>query len=123
MQMNVTLWIVQGLLAFAFIAAGGMKVVAYEKYKAQPEKNGPAGIPRGVTTFIGVAEVAGALGIVLPMATNIAPSLSAWAAVGLAAIMLLAIGFHLRRHESPAAPGILFLLAVFVVFGRFSQWR
>jgi hypothetical protein len=41
---------------------------------------------------------------------------------GLATIMLLAIGFHVCRHESPAAPVILFLLAVFVVFGRFSHW-
>jgi hypothetical protein len=35
--------------------------------------------------------------------------------------MLLAIGFHLRRHESPAAPAVLFLLAAFVVFERFSH--
>jgi len=72
--MNVTLWIVQGLLAFAFIAAGGMKVFAYEKYKAMPEKkNGPTGPSRGLITFIGMAEIAGSLGIVVPMATNIAP--------------------------------------------------
>jgi uncharacterized membrane protein YphA (DoxX/SURF4 family) len=121
--MNVTLWIVQGLLAFAFIAVGAMKLFAYEKFKAQSEKKGPNGITRGLAAFIGVAEVAGALGIVLPMATNIAPWLSPWAAVGLATIMLLAIGFHVRRHESPAAPVILFLLAAFVGFGRFSQWR
>ena len=38
-------------------------------------------------------------------------------------MMLLAIGFHLRRHESPVAPGILFLRAAFVVFERFSRWR
>jgi uncharacterized membrane protein len=120
--MNVILWIVQGLLAFAFIAVGAMKVFAYEKYKALSKKNGPTGITRGLATFIGVAEISGGLGMVLPMATNIAPSLSPWAAVGLSTIMLLAVGFHLRRHESPAAPGILFLLAVFVVFGRFSHW-
>jgi uncharacterized membrane protein YphA (DoxX/SURF4 family) len=120
--MNVALWIVQGLLAIAFIASGGMKVFAYEKYKAMPEKkNGPTGPSRGLITFIGMAEIAGSLGIVLPMATNIAPWLSPWAAIGLAIIMLLAIGFHVRRHESVAAPVILFLLAGFVVFGRFSH--
>jgi uncharacterized membrane protein YphA (DoxX/SURF4 family) len=120
--MNLAIWIVQGLLAFAFIAAGGMKLFAYEKYKTQSEKNGPTGVTRGLAAFIGIAEIAGALGIVLPMATNTAPWLSPWAAVGLATIMLLAIVFHLRRHESPAAPAILFLLAAFVVFGRFSHW-
>jgi hypothetical protein len=101
------------------MVVGAMKLFAYEKFKARSEKNGPAGITRGLATFIGVAELAGGLGIVLPTATHIARSLSLWAAVGLSTIMLLAIGFHLRRHESPVAPGILFLLAVFVVFGRF----
>ena len=120
--MNLAIWIVQGLLALAFIAAGAMKLFAYEKYKTQSEKNGPTSISRGLVTFIGIAEIAGALGIVLPMATNIAPWLSPWAAIGLAIIMLLAIGFHVRRHESVAVPVILFLLAGFVVFGRFSHW-
>jgi uncharacterized membrane protein len=121
--MNVPLWIVQSLLAFAFMAAGGMKLFAYEKYKATSEKNGPSGLTRELISFIGIAELAGAIGIVLPMAAGFAPWLSAWAAVGLSTIMLLAIGYHVRRHESPVAPGILFLLAAFVVFGRFSQWR
>ena len=121
--MNVALWIVQALLAFAFIAAGATKVFAYEKYKAMSEKkNGRTSLSRGLITFIGMAEIAGSLGVVLPMATNIAPWLSAWAAIGLAIIMLLAIGFHVRRHESVAVPVILFLLAGFVVFGRFSHW-
>ena len=121
--MNVALWIVQGLLAFAFIAAGAMKVFAYEKYKAMSEKkNSRTSLSRGLITFIGMAEIAGSLGVVLPMATNIAPWLSPWAAIGLAIIMLLAIGFHVRRHESVAVPVILFLLAGFVVFGRFSHW-
>ena len=69
--MNVALWIVQGLLAFAFIAAGAMKLFAYEKYKATSEKqNGPNGLTRGLISFIGVAELAGAIGIVLPMAAR-----------------------------------------------------
>jgi putative oxidoreductase len=120
--MNLILWIVQGLLAFVFIAVGSLKLFAYEKFKAQSEKKGPVGITRGLAAFIGFAEIVGGLGIVLPMAANIAPSLSLWAAVGLSTIMLLAIGYHLRRHESAVAPGILLLLAVFVLFGRFSHW-
>ena len=116
--MNTALWVVQGLLALAFLAAGGMKVFAYEKYKATSEKNGPSGLTRGLITFIGIAELAGAIGVVLPMAVNVAPGLSAWAAVGLATVMLLAIGYHLRRRESAAAPAILLALAVFVAIGR-----
>jgi hypothetical protein len=93
--------------------------LSIHNFKAQSERNGPAGITRGLAAFIGVAELAGDLGIVLPMATHVARSLRLWAAVGLSTIMLLAIGFHLRRHESPVAPGILLLLAVLVVLGRF----
>jgi hypothetical protein len=57
-----------------------MKLFAYEKFKVQSETNGPAGITRGLATFIGVPELAGGLGIVLPMSTHIARSLSLWAA-------------------------------------------
>jgi hypothetical protein len=106
----------------AFIAAGGMKVFAYEKYKAMSEKKAPAGITRGLAAFIGIAELAGAFGLVLPMATGVAPWLSAWAAVGLATVMLLAVGYHVRPRESPAVPAILFALAVFVALGRLSHW-
>jgi hypothetical protein len=51
----------------------------------------------------------------------VAPWLSWWAAVGLATIMLLAIGFHLRRKEPPVPPAVLLLLAAFVVWGRFPH--
>jgi len=116
--MNIALWVLQGMLAFAFLFVGSMKVFSYEKYKAMTEKNGPSGLTRGLVTFIGVCEIAGAFGVVLPMALGIVPSLSVWAAVGLGTIALLAVGYHLRRHEPPMAPGVLFLMAVFVVVGR-----
>ena len=120
--MNAALWAVQVLLALAFIAAGGMKVFVYAQYKAMSEKSGPSSLTHGLVTFIGIAELAGAVGVVLPMATGVAPWLSAWAAVGLAIIMLLAIGYHVRRREPPVAPAILFALAVFVALGRLSHW-
>ncbi|HLY62355.1 MAG TPA: DoxX family protein [Terriglobia bacterium] len=120
--MNAALWAVQILLALAFITAGGMKVFAYEKYKAMSEKNGPSGLTRGLTTFISIAELAGAMGVVLPMATGVAPWLSPCAAAGLAVVMLLAIGYHLRRREPPVAPTILVALALFVALGRISRW-
>lgn len=119
--MNLALWIVQGLLAFAFIAIGGFKLFAHEKFNAYTEKRGSAAIPPGLVTFTGMADLAGGVGIVLPMAFNVAPLLSPWAALGLATMMLLAIGFHLRAHESFPGPIILFLLSGFVAFGRFSR--
>ena len=118
--MNLALWIVQGFLAFAFIGIGGMNVFAYEKYKVMTEKKGPSGITRGLATLIGIAEITGGVGIVLPMAANIAPWLDVWAAIGLSTIMLLATGYHIRRRESPVPPAALLLMALFVVYGRFA---
>ena len=117
--MNLTLWTVQILLAITFIAAGAMKLVAYDKFKARTEKHGPSGITHGLATFIGLVELVGGVGIVLPMATNIAPALSAWAAAGLSIVMLLAVVYLVKRHESAVAPGIFFLLTAFVAAGRF----
>jgi hypothetical protein len=68
--------------------------------------------------FIGISEVAGAIGLILPAATGIAPSLTPLAAVGLATIMFLAVIFHLKRKEPAAAPIVLFVLAALVVVGR-----
>ena len=121
--MNLALWIVQGILAFAFIIVGLMKVFAYKKYKSLTEKKGPTGITRGLAGFIGIAELTGGVGIILPVAINIAPWLSLWAAIGLSVIMLLAIGFHLSHKESPAAPVVFFALAMFVIYGRFTLMK
>lgn len=75
-----------GILAFAFIALGAMKLFAYEKYKALSEKKGPTGITRELVTFIGIAELAGGVGVILPMATGVAPWLTTWAAAGRAGL-------------------------------------
>jgi DoxX-like family len=79
-------------------------------------------LTRGLTAFIGIAELAGAIGVVLPMAVNIAPWLSAFAAVELATVMLLAIGYHVCRREWPGVPATFFALAMFVGLGRLSHW-
>ena len=119
--MNLALWIAQGLLSAAFLMAGGMKVFAYEKYRKQAEAQSPAkgpGISKGLTTFIGISELAGALGLIVPLATHTAPILTPLAALGLAIIMILAVGFHLRRKEPATAAAVLLILSVFVTVGR-----
>src|SRR5260370_17587143 len=102
--MNIALWVVQAVLALAFIAAGSMKVFAYEKYKAMSEKNGPLDLGRGLVTFIGLSELAGSIGIVLPMAANVAPWLSLIAALGLATAMLAAVVCPLPLAHPPTVP-------------------
>lgn len=115
--MKITLWIVQVLLALVFIMSGGMKLFAFDQFAA----SAPAlADQRGLVTFIGIAELAGAIGLILPRLTGILPVLTTWAAVGLATIMVLATGFHLTRGEFSHAvvTVVLLALAAFVVYGR-----
>lgn len=125
--MNIVLWIVQGLVAVAFLGAGAMKLT---QPIASLSKNmsWAAEIPQGLVRFIGLAEVLGAIGIVLPRIigsfvssfSGIGTALTIAAAIGLALVMVLAVGFHLSRNESARiAPNIvLLLLAVLVLVGR-----
>jgi hypothetical protein len=114
--MNITLWIAQGILCFAFLGAGGMKVFAYSKYKASVGQQ--MDFSRGLVTFIGISELAGALGVVLPMASGIAPMLTTLAAAGLGVIMLLATAYHLKRKEPAYMTAGLLILSGFVAMGR-----
>jgi hypothetical protein len=118
---NVALWIVQILLAFAFLFAGGAKLAQPREALAQ---RGMAYVEDFTATqvkLIGALEVLGALGVILPFATGIAPVLTPIAAVGLALQMVGAIVVHVRRGESApiAANAVLCALAVFVAVGRF----
>lgn len=114
--MNIVLWIAQGILCALFLGAGGMKVFAYPKYQASVGRE--LSLSKGLVTFIGISELAGALGLILPMASGIAPVLTPLAAAGLAIIMLLATGFHLKRREPAYMTIVLLVLSGFVAWGR-----
>jgi uncharacterized membrane protein len=117
--MNITLWIIAGLLAAAFLAAGLMKATQPQEKLAASGMTWAADFPAGAVKAIGVVEVLGALGLVLPAMVNIAPVLVPWAAVGIAVTMLGAAVVHLRQGEAKANLVIL-LLAVVVAWGRFG---
>jgi uncharacterized membrane protein len=119
--MNLALWITQGILAFVFIAAGGMKLFAYPKYRAMLEKNGPTSLTRQQITLIGIAELLGVIGLIAPLALHIAPWLTVCAAAGLAIMMLSATVYHVRRREAPVMTAVLCVLAVLVAMGR-TRW-
>jgi cytochrome b561 len=120
--LHITLWIVQILLVITFGFAGVMK-------STQPiavlGKNMPwtLVVPAALVRFIGISELLGALGLVLPSITRILPGLTAWAGVGLTTIMVLAMGFHVSRGEFYGIPPtlILGLLSAFVAWGRFRK--
>ncbi len=119
--MNITLWIVAGVLAAAFLAAGAMKLT-------QPKEKLATGMPwtedfsAGTLKFIGTMELLAAIGLILPAALDIAPILVPLAATGLAVIMLGAIATHGRRKEAQAIVinVVLLAVAVFVAVFRFG---
>jgi len=113
----LALWIVQGLLALLFLWAGGIKLVLPLEQLA-----GPVPLPGALMRFIGVAEVLGALGLVLPGFLGIRPGLTPLAAAGLVIIMIGATGITLAGGDVGMAliPLVVGLLAAFVAYGR---WR
>lgn len=117
--MNVVLWMVQVLLVVVYLMAGSMK--AFRPLEVLSKRMAwVRTVPAGFVRFIGVAEVLGAIGLILPMATHTAPWLTVAAAAGLALVQVCAIGFHVSRHETRVLPGniVLLLLAGFVLAGR-----
>jgi DoxX-like protein len=114
---NSALWIVQVLLALLFLFGGGMKLVLPLEKLA-----GPVPLPGAFLRFIGVAEVLGALGLILPGLLRIRPGLTPLAAAGLVIIMIgaTAIGLAVGDVAMTLIPLAVGLLAAFVAYGR---WR
>lgn len=117
--MHTILWIIQGVLAFAFTGAAMAKLT---QSRSQLIKNKWMSWANDFTEpqikLIGIAELAGAAGLILPMALSIAPELTRAAAAGLALLMGGAAMTHLKRREPPVPPVFLGLLAIAVVVGR-----
>jgi hypothetical protein len=97
--LDLVLWSVQGFLALFFLGAGIPKLTG----RGIERWTGFSDLARPVVVFIGLTEVLGAAGLVLPMATGILPWLTPLAAVGLAITVLMAAGFHTRADERLAA--------------------
>ena len=121
---NIALWIAAGLLAVGYVGAGLLKAT-------QPREKLRANMPwvddfsAGTVRFIGTTQLLGAVGLILPWATGIAPVLTPVAATGLVVTQVLAIGVHVRRGETGgrlAVNVVLLLLALFVAVGRFAGW-
>ncbi|HEY0035461.1 MAG TPA: DoxX family protein [Longimicrobium sp.] len=117
--LRAALWVAQILLAVMFGMAGLMKL-------SQPIDALATSLPWVTTVpemlvrFIGAAEFAGALGLILPALTRIQPRLTALAALGLIAVMVLASAFHASRGEFGMIPVNVVIAAIagFVAWGR-----
>ena len=120
--MHAGLWVGQILLALLFVGAGLAKALTpmAELGVRLPYTQD---LPSMLVRFIGVSEVAGAIGLVLPALARVRPHLTPLAAAGLATVMVLATLFHLMRGEFSAMPmtAVLATLAGVVAWGRFSK--
>ena len=123
--MGIAVWILQFLLAIAFCAAGLMKMLR-PKDELRERMAWVEGVtPRGVK-LIGLVELLGGLGLVLPALTGIAPILTLLAAIGLALVMVAAIIVHRRIGDPLAqvAPALLLLvLLLLCIWGLVAQGR
>jgi putative oxidoreductase len=119
---NIALWVVQVILSLFSLAAGwnhGVRPLS-DMIQSSPWA---ADLPLALVRFIGFAELAAGVGLVLPAATRIVPSLTPLAAIGLAIIMGLAIPLHIMRGESNviALHIVVVALCAFVAWGRFRR--
>jgi hypothetical protein len=113
------MWAIQIFLALAFGAAGTMKLVrAKAQLAANPHMGRVHSIPEAQIKLLGVAEVLGAIGLVVPMAIGVAPILTRAAAACLAALMGGALATHMNRREPAAVATALAALAIVVATFR-----
>jgi len=106
--MNKVLWVLQVLLAAAFLAHG----LLFLNPPAEVVEQMNASLPRWFQLFLGVAEIFAAVGLTLPGLTRILPWLVTWAAGGIMIVMVSATVFHIARGEFSSAAITLVLLAM-----------
>jgi hypothetical protein len=122
---NIAVWIASGLLAAAYLFVGATKLLTPKERLAENPSMAGAAEAFSATSIklIGGVEVAGALGLILPWLTGIAPILTPAAAVGLALLQVGAAVFHGRRAEYKQWPvnAVFLALAVFIAVVRISE--
>jgi uncharacterized membrane protein YphA (DoxX/SURF4 family) len=113
--MTIALWITAVLLTVVYLLAGATKV-ARSKAQLQPQMGWVEDFSEPQVTAIGALEVLGALGVILPLATGMAPFITPVAAFALVLVQVAAIVVHVRRGEQKALPVnvVLLLLAATV---------
>lgn len=115
--MNTLLWIGQIFIMVVLVPIGGATVLGLLQ-KASAKRGQPITVPDPFLRFIGAAELAGGIGVVVPWATGIAPWLTPLAALGLVPIMVGASVINVRRRT----PGPLVLSSLVLVFSVLVAW-
>ncbi|CAH0231891.1 hypothetical protein SRABI76_02774 [Microbacterium oxydans] len=122
--MQIAYWIVAGILALAYLAAGGLKVVRPPRKLAESGLTWAPDFPTWTVKTIGLLEVLGAIGLILAPLTGIATVLAPLAALGLALVQIGAIITHIARGEvkTLVVNVVLLLLAVAAAWLGFATW-
>ncbi|MEU4511136.1 DoxX family protein [Nonomuraea wenchangensis] len=123
--LNGVLWALQALFGFFFAGSGFGKVLLYDDalYAAAPQAVAwYAAVSQPLIVFIGICEVLGGVGLILPAMAKVKPMLTPLAAAGLTLTMILAAGFHLVRGEYALVPANVLLggVSAFVAAGRWK---
>ena len=122
--MNIGLWILQGCLSLLFITFGYMKLVkSKDELKGLDTLHYVDDFSERNLKLIGILEVLGAIGLILPQLTGILPWLVTLSSFGLVITMLVAMIVHLRRGDGPKSVMIniiLLLISSFITYGRFD---
>jgi uncharacterized membrane protein YphA (DoxX/SURF4 family) len=121
--MNTALWVCQIFLALAFLYSGATKSTQPVPRLVAAGQTGVDGLPAGLVRLIGISELLGVLGLLLPWHFQILPALTPAAAACLGIVMVLAARVHFRRREYKTMAANLFLLTLCMImaFGRFRQ--
>jgi len=122
MDTNLLLWVGQIVLALVFLGVGYSHTAGFERSSTQPRTAWLTAVGRERMRIIGILEILGAIGLIVPAATGILPWLTPLAAAALAVLMVLAAMFHARRPGE--GPNIVFNLvlgaiAALIAYGRF----
>lgn len=117
--MNVALWSCQVLLAAVFLVSGAAKSTQPRQRLLDTGQTGIAVYPMPVVRFTAICELLGAIGIVLPRLTGVAPFLTPLAAIGFAVVMVGAVSAHLKLGERRTAVVniLIFAASLFVAYG------
>jgi len=118
--MNTLLWILQSIVAAAFLYSGIQKSIYSEQKLIASGQTGVEGLPIALTRFIGISEILGTIGIILPWLLHILPVLTPISAICFAVIMIPAARIHYKRHEPKNVFNncILFFICMFIAYGR-----
>lgn len=120
--MTTLLWIAQSILAIAFLMAGMMKLLQPKEQLIENMEVLSTFSPSAINT-IGLVEVLGAIGVLLPVILDVLPSIVPWAAAGLVLDMIAAAATHVRRSEwgMVGVNAVLFTLAAFVAYRHWTM--